>query len=1068
MKKTITMLLAIALLQWPLAHTSVAQDQENESEDVYELNPFNVDESQDMGYLATNTLSGTRLNASLKDTAASVSVWTQEFLDDTGLVEIDELIRYSLNSVLDTDNMDGPNPNFTTWFNAVYTTQRIRTRGVDATRGLDYFKTIVPDDAYKIGRYDDARGPNGVLFGVSNAGGLINQSSLFANTYDDSGRIRYSFGDFSRNRAEFRYNKVLAEDKFAILVAGLKQDNGHWRDWASHDKERIYLTATYKPIERITIRANFEDGSEHKTLVQPSPMSDYGLPYYDNLLVLGLENVLFEPTGGNPSSAMREVGVTNRNGNPRNFASNGQNRFTYIANDGTFYNATGEFQTRGYDDERVRHPDGSPGLGDRFIRINDPEFLPYHLNPAGDDMYREDDFNLYSLFLDVELAENWFFNVQAGHQETDLDVFMITGNRPRFQADPNTTQGLNGPVNPYAGRFYLDAGYRNDRKDVSYDELRVSTSYDLETEKLGRHRIALSASKVEEEEFRVFPQLALGGNPAGRGTYTDPNGFVHQNISHEHGDNRITIRHYIDLNDTSTWRIGRWRDIPSTVQTDRWSPGSPQSYPVTWVEGNPGRTNYLIDTAFDSAMVVTQSHFFDDRFVVTLGLREDEVSIERFGHRLDPLFSFVPDRSITWETPSEQGISPGTPPAETSQTVKTAGAVFHINENISLVANAATNIGVPDLRTTVFPDATSAPPPEGDGLDIGIDFSALDNRLSGRLVYYETDRLGDVPGGAGNPVAGDMADVYEAYEDAFTPAVDDDGNEISGTGNPTALNDLLNRRQELNPAVTGYMRDFTAKGWELRITANITYNWRFILNASHTDRIIANTYNRTIEFLGLQQGSDGLVVQGATEVGEVPDPSDPGSTIEGYAIDPSAYSPDGVIAEYLALESQLPATLTLDNTGISRSIFDMADAVNERKLRDEKRWGLRPYRVNLYTAYDFDEGYLDGWSAGFGYRWESANIMGENSNGEEIEGESMRYADLMLRYRIKQSFFGNGRWTFQMNINNLFDNRDILPSRLSIDDYDGWEIPGGRGGPPYARFDLPTPREIRFSATLDF
>ena len=291
---------------------------------------------------------------------------------------------------------------------------------------------------------------------------------------------------------------------------------------------------------------------------------------------------------------------------------------------------------------------------------------------------------------------------------------------------------------------------------------------------------------------------------------------------------------------------------------------------------------------------------------------------------------------------------------------------------------------------------------------------------------------------------------------------------VPGTGNPTALNDLLNRRQELNPAVTGYMRDFTAKGWELRITANITYNWRFILNASHTDRIIANTYNRTIEFLGLQQGSDGLVVQGATEVGEVPDPSDPGSTIEGYAIDPSAYSPDGVIAEYLALESQLPATLTLDNTGISRSIFDMADAVNERKLRDEKRWGLRPYRVNLYTAYDFDEGFLDGWSAGFGYRWESANIMGENSNGEEIEGESMRYADLMLRYRIKQSFFGNGRWTFQININNLFDNRDILPSRLSIDDYDGWEIPGGRGGPPYARFDLPTPREIRFSATLDF
>lgn len=126
---------------------------------------------------------------------------------------------------------------------------------------------------------------------------------------------------------------------------------------------------------------------------------------------------------------------------------------------------------------------------------------------------------------------------------------------------------------------------------------------------------------------------------------------------------------------------------------------------------------------------------------------------------------------------------------------------------------------------------------------------------------------------------------------------------------------------------------------------------------------------------------------------------------------PSVFAPEGAIP----LEDS------------SHSILDMADAVNERKLRDEKRWGLRPCRVNVYTAYGFDEGFLVGWSAGFGYRRESANIMGEISNGEGIEGASLRYADL------------------------------ILPFRLSIDDYDGWQIPGGGGGPSYARFDLPMP-----------
>ena len=114
---------------------------EDEDNQVYDLNPFKVDESQDMGYSATNTLSGTRFNSSLRDTSASVSVWTQEFIDDTGLTEIDELIDYSLNTVLDTDDQQGDGGNFNTFTNATAVTQRIRTRGIESTRGIDYFKS---------------------------------------------------------------------------------------------------------------------------------------------------------------------------------------------------------------------------------------------------------------------------------------------------------------------------------------------------------------------------------------------------------------------------------------------------------------------------------------------------------------------------------------------------------------------------------------------------------------------------------------------------------------------------------------------------------------------------------------------------------------------------------------------------------------------------------------------------------------------------------------------------------------------------------------------------------------
>src|SRR5215213_8494717 len=51
-------------------------------EAVVVLTPFTVDTTKDRGYQAENTLSGSRLNSSLADTPASVSVFTKEFLQD--------------------------------------------------------------------------------------------------------------------------------------------------------------------------------------------------------------------------------------------------------------------------------------------------------------------------------------------------------------------------------------------------------------------------------------------------------------------------------------------------------------------------------------------------------------------------------------------------------------------------------------------------------------------------------------------------------------------------------------------------------------------------------------------------------------------------------------------------------------------------------------------------------------------------------------------------------------------------------------------------------------------------
>src|SRR6186713_3223285 len=52
------------------------------SGETIELTPFVIREDQDTGYVATSSLAGSRLNTSLRDTAASLSVLTKEFMDD--------------------------------------------------------------------------------------------------------------------------------------------------------------------------------------------------------------------------------------------------------------------------------------------------------------------------------------------------------------------------------------------------------------------------------------------------------------------------------------------------------------------------------------------------------------------------------------------------------------------------------------------------------------------------------------------------------------------------------------------------------------------------------------------------------------------------------------------------------------------------------------------------------------------------------------------------------------------------------------------------------------------------
>jgi hypothetical protein len=139
--------------------------------------------------------------------------------------------------------------------------------------------------------------------------------------------------------------------------------------------------------------------------------------------------------------------------------------------------------------------------------------------------------------------------------------------------------------------------------------------------------------------------------------------------------------------------------------------------------------------------------------------------------------------------------------------------------------------------------------------------------------------------------------------------------------------------------------------------------------------------------------------------------------------------------------------------------------LNDRIEQEEKRWGLRPYSANVYTAYTFDEGRLKGFSFGGGLRWKSANLLGSYADGSEITGRSTFENDLMFRYRQ--------RWkkmtlSYQVNIYNVLDDTDPIPQRIGDGLLGYVNFPGPDRGYALQRADLVDPRSLRASITVEF
>jgi hypothetical protein len=280
----------------------VTTDKKVEDESLV-LTPFVVTTSKDAGYYAENTLAGSRLNSNLADLAASITVVTKQQLEDTAALDINDVFKYEASTegsgsytplVTDRGTVKDTVGGYSFGNNGDSTNnaQSNRVRGLAAPdASINYHPTNsrIPFDSYNTQSVEISRGPNSLLFGMGSPSGIVNQSSSQAALNRNTNTVSLRTDHMGSFRSSFSLNRSLIDDKLAVYMAFLYNNQQFERKPSYELTRRQYAAITYKPFKKTVIRAfaeNYDNRANRPNFIMPrdgvTPWIQAGKPMYDS------------------------------------------------------------------------------------------------------------------------------------------------------------------------------------------------------------------------------------------------------------------------------------------------------------------------------------------------------------------------------------------------------------------------------------------------------------------------------------------------------------------------------------------------------------------------------------------------------------------------------------------------------------------------------------------------------------------------------------------------------------------------------------------------------------------
>ncbi len=972
------------------------------SDSIVELSPFVITGGADTGWVATETLAGSRLRTDFRDVPNQIETLTMEFMQDLGVTNLDQALIY-------TANVENASDFMPVTANGNYVSDPGlggRVRGIGSgTLTRNFFKVQNPTDNFNLDRATVASGPNAILFGLGSPAGILDASparALMRNRYG----FEIQYDSESSKRATFDANFVVTPQKLAIRLMGLSKRE-YTEKMPNLDRdERLYGAITFKPFTGTTLVLQGEKDSRNWNRAGRITPTDMFTPWLIADQVAGSGYTTAKPIYDNTS-----------------FPDIANNRIFTRAGTAPVVIQGGSVETRSWNNSvSVRSPGSLPGVDQTFdsgggFTLRDPKRFPFDVNIVGTGRTSVLGGTTKTVILEQKLARNLFLEL-AYNREDALNHKIsggATSGSSEFRLEVDANRYIPGTTtpNPNVGQLYYQGTASNTLEFHDRDDWRATLSYELDLAKtsgarggwakwLGHHRLSglYTGTKSNDRAQQQFERRILD-DPVIPGV-----ALRAKTISGWANDaSRVPqFRHYFTNPYDPTVASGSMTGDMSLTDAN----GQPYTLylydtPLRAADGKRLAAGQVASGSLNkvSAQIFAWQGFFlpdrerRDRLVLTYGYRKDtakSATLDTASTTQDfsGLFPVLWDASYADYGPTQSGIN------------RNIGVVVRPLRWLSAFYNKSTTFDLNIGRYNPFGNDISGA--GGDGRDYGIRLDLLTGKIALRFNKYE-NALG--PQRAANQI-NQFRDFFFNIEqrvlalDPSTPTIN--------------VNDGNRRGYRVAGRPNYYiMSDFRSTGYEAELNITPSRNWNIRMNGAKSEAVESNIGGPWFAWHEARLPAWKAVVARNGEL----DAS--GRPVTWSTAPYNAAQPTGQ-----TLEQYYNSTLV----GQALAFMTAADG----RATATARGG----RANLITNYRFSEGRLKGFNIGGAYRWRSAPTIGygvkKSASGSTVldldtayEGKAESYVDFLAGYRGRMQAFGGFNYRVQLNVRNLLNENDPVP-----------------------------------------